>query len=136
MTRRNWVEINQRRFERYAIVGLQTEEKIAVFLVEIVDDKGDKIFEEVVHHEQNSHADWQGKDITVYRRIDGVLHRRSFGVTTSIKRFNQTKKKHEIPVFYTPVNFNPQSLLCQKFLTCSTSIKSARNLLANFFINF
>lgn len=112
MTRQKWKEINERKSGRYAKVGLETEEAIAVFLRNAVDSEERPIFREVVHHERLSRADLGGKDITVYREIDGVLHKRSFGVTISIKRFHKTQNTHtDTPVFYTPVGFNPQKLL-------------------------
>lgn len=112
MTKQKWKDINERKSERYAQIGLETEEAIAAFLRNAVDGEERPIFEEVIHHKRFSQSDLNGKDITVYRKIGGIVLGRSFGVTISIKRFHKTQNTHaNIPVFYTPIGFNPQHLL-------------------------
>lgn len=112
MTSQKWKEVSGRKSQRYARIGLENEESVAVFLENAKDSEGQPVFEKVVHHTQLSRADHEGKDITVYRKVNGVVHQRSFGVTISISRFHNTQNTHEnTPVFYTPVGFNQQNLL-------------------------
>jgi len=112
VTKKDWKEINNRKSRRHAQVGLEIEEKIALFLQNAVDGQENQVFEGVLHHKQFSKADFQGKDITVYRKVNGSLEKRSFGVTTSLQRFHRTKKMHPgVVIFYTPVDFNPQKFL-------------------------
>lgn len=111
LARQKRKEINERKSNRYAEVGLEMEEAIAELLRNATNGDGQPIFEEVVHHQRSSRADLDGKDITVYRKVDGISSERSFGVTISLKRFHKTKNLHSTPVFFTPVGFNPQNLL-------------------------
>jgi len=111
LARQKRKEIDARKSKRYAKVGLEMEEAIAEFLRNATNSNGQPIFEEVVHHKQSSPADLNGKDITVYRKVDNILLDRSFGVTISLKRFHKTQNLHQTPVFFTPIGFNQQNLL-------------------------
>ncbi|MBN2093894.1 MAG: hypothetical protein JW740_00765 [Candidatus Zambryskibacteria bacterium] len=114
--KQKWDEINIRRMERYGKIGLEIESKIANFLQEVKDNEGNPIFERVIHHEQFSTDDLRGRDISVYLRKNGTLFKRSFGVTTSLRRFHQKNGLHKAPLFFTPVDYNPEHLL-QKILS-------------------
>lgn len=114
MTNKKRKEISGRKSERYAKIGLENEELVAVFLRNAKDSEGRPFFEKVVHHDQLSRADLRGKDITVYRKVNGIVYQRSFGVTISIRRFHKTQNVHKnTPVFCTPVGFNQQNLLAK-----------------------
>ena len=109
--KQKWEEINRRKSLRYASIGLEIEEQIVEFLREVKDDRDEPIFEKVIHHCQFSPADLHGKDITVLLKKNGKVQKRSFGVTTSLRRFHQNNGLHKTPLFYTPVDYNPQHLL-------------------------
>lgn len=111
VSKQKWKEINGRKAQRYSRLGRQMEVDIAAFLSEATKD-GVKLFERVVRHLPGGYADRGGSDITIYRNINGDIQKKSFGITISQQRFNETRNKHEgVPVFYTPIGFNRERLL-------------------------
>lgn|GEM_PF-3357844 len=114
LARQKWKDINVRKSRRYAEIGLRVEAEIAEFLTEAKNGDDQPLFDKVVHHKRCSYADLDGKDITVYRKIEGRLYQRSFGVTISLRRFNKTQNIHpDVPLFYTPVGYNQEKLVAK-----------------------
>lgn len=122
--KQSWKEIDQRRSERYSKHGRLMEREVIDFLKEVSDGEN-KVFEEVEHHPQGSREDNEGKDITVGRKVNGTLQKRSFGITISLQRFHKTKNKHPgIPVFHTPIGFNRENLLSKVLQLFDRSFRS------------
>lgn len=97
-----------RRGERYAAIGRNFEEEVEGHLQKMMDEK---LVVGFVRHAPHSREDGQGRDFTVTALVGGKEARRSFGVTISMRSWNNAKAlHHDVPQFCFPIGTKPETI--------------------------
>jgi hypothetical protein len=101
-------ESRNRRGDRYSEIGRKFEGEVAELLQKMQDEKLILGFE---RHAPNSTEDGQGRDFTVTALLAGVQVEKSFGVTISMRSWNEAKVLHpEVPQFCFPLGTKPETI--------------------------
>jgi len=101
-------ESRGRKAERYGEIGRKFEGEVAELLQKMQDEK---LIARFTAHPPDSPEDQQGRDFTVVVANGGKETERSFGVTISLQRWNQSKVLHpDVPQFCFPIGTKPETI--------------------------
>lgn len=100
-------EASGRKGERMAKQGRLLEEEVAALLEKM---REEKLIIGFIAHAPNSPEDTAGRDFTVEASVSGTTAARSFGVTISLKRWNESKIRHDVPQFCFPLGTKPETI--------------------------
>lgn len=101
-------ESRNRRGERYSGIGRKFEGEVGDLLQKLQDEK---LIAGFIRHPPNSPEDSEGRDFTVTAMIGGKEARRSFGVTISLKSWQESKILHpDVPQFCFPIGTKPETI--------------------------
>lgn len=101
-------ESSGRKAVRMADAGRAFETEVAALLQKMQDEQ---VIAGYVAHDPNSPEDLDGRDFTVTAMAGGKPVERSFGVTISLRRWNQSKILHpDTPQFCFPFGTKPETI--------------------------
>ncbi|MEK7546222.1 MAG: hypothetical protein AAB554_04070 [Patescibacteria group bacterium] len=101
-------ESRHRRGERYSDIGRKFEAEVEGILQKMQDEK---LIVDFVRHAPNSGEDRDGRDFTVTAPAAGAPAERSFGVTISLRSWQDSKILHpDVPQFCFPIGTKPETI--------------------------
>ncbi len=101
-------EARSRKAERMGHVGRKFEGEVEA-LLQKMQDQG--MITGFVAHPPHSEEDSEGRDFTAEALVQGVETKRSFGVTISLRSWNQAKVLHpKVPQFCFPLGTKPETI--------------------------
>lgn len=99
----------QRRGELYAGEGLALEDQVESILETLKEEGQIASFQ---RHAHNSSADRAGKDFSATKEINGEEVTFSFGVTISMRSWNEARARHYgVPQFCFPIGSKPETIV-------------------------
>ena len=100
---------HQRRMHRFAKIGRKFEQEELRLILEKMQDAGKISGFEIMR--PNSAEDKDGKDAKVSKIIGGNNIEKFFGVTISIRSWNESKRFHpQTPQFCFPIGTKPETI--------------------------